>query len=125
MRFKLILDPDTGSKTTSKWKSAWDLTERQKEKLDQQKDGEERLKKRKKKKKSFISQGFLDLITIGDPAVSSDNRHLKSFASNLNNKSNISNNSANNSTNKVSDYILTIYIVVVYNFSFLEILTFV
>ena len=104
MRFELILDPDTGSKTTSKWKSAWDLTERQKEKLDQQKDGEERLKKRKKKKKSFISQGFLDLITIGDPAVSSDNRHLKSFASN---KSNISHNSANNNNNKVSYYILT------------------
>ena len=100
MRFKLILDPDTGSKTTSKWKSAWDLTERQKEKLDQ-KDAEER-KKRKKKKKSFISQGFLDLITIGDPAVSSDNRHLKSFANNMiYNKSN--SNSANN--NKVSDYI--------------------
>ena len=98
MTFNIIIDPD-GSKT-SKWKSAWDLTERQKEKLDQ-KDAEER-KKRKKKKKSFISQGFLDLITIGDPAVSSDNRHLKSFANNvMYNKSN--SNSANN--NKVSDYI--------------------
>ena len=64
---------------SSKWKSAWDLTERQKEKMEQKE------KQKKKRKKSLISQGILEFINIGDPAVSSDNRHLKSFVNKPNN----------------------------------------
>ena len=55
-----LVDPD-GTKPTSKWKSAWDLTERQKEKLQ-----EKERKKSKKQKRSLISQGLLDLINIGE-----------------------------------------------------------
>ena len=40
-----------------KWKSAWDLTEKEKEKV------------KKKRKKSLIHQGLLDLMSIGDAAV--------------------------------------------------------
>ena len=91
-------EPDGNHTTkTSRWKSAWDLTERQKEKL-QQKDEKEAAdrKAKKKRKKSLIaplSQGILELMSIGDAAVSGDNRHLKSFA----NKTN-----TNNVPNKVS-----------------------
>lgn len=61
----------------SKWRSAWDLTEREKEKLTVEELKEKKLKK--KRKRTMISQGLLDLITIGDPAVSSDNHHIRSF----------------------------------------------
>ena len=47
--------PDGG---TSKWKSSRDLTDYDKSKLKKE-------KKRKKKRKLMISQGLLDLITIG------------------------------------------------------------
>ena len=57
----------------SKWKSAWDLTEKEKEKLKDE--------KKRKRKKSMIHQGLLELINIGDPAVSSDNTHLRTLAS--------------------------------------------
>ncbi len=51
-----------------KWKSSLDLTEREKEKA------------KKKRKRSLIHQGLLDLINIGDVAVSGDNTNLKTFA---------------------------------------------
>jgi len=56
-----------------KWKSAWDLTEKEKEKH----------KDKKKRKKSLvqIQQGLLDLMNISDPAVSGDNTQLRSLAS--------------------------------------------
>ena len=59
----------------TKWKSSWDLTEREKEKLK-----EERKRAKKKRKKSMIHQGLLDLMNISDPVVSSDNKHLRSLA---------------------------------------------
>lgn len=54
----------------AKWKSNWDLTERLKEK-------EKKRKEKKKRKK--VSQGLLDLVNIGDPAVSGDNTQIKEF----------------------------------------------
>ena len=56
-----------------KWKSAWDLTEKEKEKH----------KDKKKRKKSLvqIQQGLLDLMNISDPAVSGDNTQLRALAS--------------------------------------------
>ena len=50
----------------------WDLSERDKEKHEK--------KAKKKRKRSIIQQGFLELINIADPAVSSDNTALKSLA---------------------------------------------
>ena len=93
-------EPDGNHSTkTSRWKSAWDLTERQKEKL-QQKDEKEAERKaaKKKRKKSLIaplSQGILELMSIGDAAVSGDNRHLKSFVNKTTNNSNQNNNVPN------------------------------
>ena len=51
----------------------WDLSEKDKERAE---------KKKKKRKKSIqaIQQGLLELINIGDPAVSGDNTALKSLA---------------------------------------------
>ena len=34
-------------------------------------------KKDKKKDRTSISQGLLDLITVGDPATSSDNKQIR------------------------------------------------
>ena len=62
-----ISEPD-GLKKTAKWKSAWDLTERGKEKL-------QKKKKKLKKKKSLLSQGFLDLINMNSDKEYSDNNH--------------------------------------------------
>ena len=59
---------DSGNEISkaSRWKSSLDLTE----------------KAKKKRKKSILHQGLLDLINIGDPAVSSDNVNIKSLAAN-------------------------------------------
>ena len=80
----------------TKWKSSWDLTEREKEKLK-----EERKRAKKKRKKSMIHQGLLDLMNISDPAVSSDNKQLRSLA----NKQ----SQGNSNSNKVSKYASWIY----------------
>ena len=78
----------------TKWKSSWDLTEREKEKLK-----EERKRAKKKRKKSMIHQGLLDLMNISDPAVSSDNKQLRSLA----------NKQSQGNSNKVSKYASWIY----------------
>ena len=65
--FALFLD-DVGTK----WQSVWELS----------RDSDRKEKKKKKKhRRTTLSQGLLDLMNIGDPAVSGDNKLIKELIS--------------------------------------------